>query len=190
MFSFEGEEKYKGRTVALVYRSSHIRLRISPDLEQHKGVGTLDFFYYRSATPKAISRNNLIKQGCRPWISTRHESELFYFLEQIPAETTKYIRFSELPVKKAFEKLRSTSEQLSMLRSDGFEPAYAAAFEAFCWEYYGERFFRLFRPENQAERDALRQYLYEYYKANYSADAIKRWEENREHLLPPWEICL
>ena len=81
---------------------------------------------------------------------------------------------------------------LGGLRKDGFEPAYAEIFEVCWWEYYGERFFCLFRPENQAERDALARYAYEYYRANYSEEVIRKWEEEekKHKRVPPWKICL
>lgn len=179
-FSFV-EKKNKGRLTRFVYRSPYIWLEISPDLEQYEGLGSVSFFYSRDQAPRDV-------EGCWPWIDSR-ESSLSFFLERIPVEATK--SNPQPAARQAFERTRSSNEQLMQLRKSGFssEPAYSAAFEGFCWEYYGERFFRLFYSDNQAERDALTQYLYDYYKVNYSPEAFKRREEDKS-LPPPWKICL
>ena len=170
----------------MVYHSPYIKLRITHDFEQYRGVGGILFMYERISTPAHADLKN-----CKIWVvsEVKRTPWLHYYLSGIQPQDTQ--PRPPLPVEEAFKRRMETDEKLRglQLRSDGFEPAYAAAFEAFCWEYYGERFFRLFRPENQAERDALARYVYEYYRVHYSAEAIKEWEEN-PHMPPPWKICL
>ncbi len=177
----------------MVYHSDilNVKLTITHNFEQYQGLGSIDFKYAR------LSSFNKVNTGsCRKWINFKVDSWLHYYLLGIPArEIPKEIPGSPLPpVKTAFKKRLETDMKLKVLhlRRDGFEPAYSAAFEAFCWEYYGERFFRLFWSESQNKRDALGRYAYEYYRLHYPAKALKRekeWEE-MYGIIPLWKICL
>ena len=180
---------------SIVYSSRFIELTIIRDFEQYQGLGSILFEY------KRIRNAGEGKKRCKKSIMTdiRRNTWLHYFLSDILPQNTQLYPvwppdLTLLPVEEAFKSRLKKDERLKALelRSDGFEPAYTAAFEAFCWEYYGEHFFRLFRPENQAERDALARYAYEYYRANLSAEAIRKWEEDekRHKSVPPWKICL
>ncbi len=122
------------------------------------------------------------------------------FLDAIPVENAPK-QFSELPVFKSFEQKKEADEFLSLLSAR--EPAYGAAFEAFCWEYYGDRFWGLFNEENQSIRDDLALYAYKYYKLNYPREAFEEMEKT-EYIRPrekdgkiigcpsppPWKLCL
>lgn len=175
-------EKGEDTLGSLIYFSPYIRLKITPDFEMYKGLGSVRFIYSRPNAPRS-SR----EKKCWPWINSNPNSSPYFhlFLERIPAETMN--NAADLPVKEAFAKLRTADDQLKELLD--VEPAYSVAFEAFCWEYYGERMFRLFDPANQSERDAFEKYTYEYYSVRYSPETIEEWEEKR-HLPPPWKLCL
>jgi hypothetical protein len=172
-----------------VYRSRFVELRVIQDLEQYYGLGSVLFEYGR------IRKNKEGPKGCKKSIITdiKRNKWLHYFLSDTPIQDTQFYP-ALLPVEVAFRAKLEKDKNLKALalRDDGFEPAYAVAFEAFCWEYYGERFFRLFRPENQAERDMLAQYAYEYYRLRYSAEILKEWEkwEKEYGEIAPWKICL
>ena len=171
----------------LVYRSRFVELRVIQDLEQYYGLGSVLFEYGR------IRKKEKEPKGCKKSIITdiKRNRWLHYFLSDTPLQDTQFYP-ALLPVEVAFRAKLEKDKNLKALalRDDGFEPAYAVAFEAFCWEYYGERFFRLFRPENQAERDMLAQYAYEYYRLHYSAETLKEWEEKYGGTSPWWKICL
>lgn len=189
-FSFE-EKSYQG-SGSLTYASKNIRLKVFPDFDRHPEMGgSIDFFYYRSESPRTYS-GETPEKWCWPHIVSRVglNNYLHCFLENIPLDRTPKEAVL-LPVRKAFERRNESDVLLKELHI--FEPAYAASFEAFIWEYYAERFFRLFDPDNQAEREALVQYSYEYYKATFPPEAILKWE-SRDYSTgdspPPWKICL
>lgn len=180
---------------SLVYRSRFIELRVIHDFEQYQGLGSILFEY------KRVKKSKESTKGCKESIITdiRINTWLHYFLSDIPPQNTQLYPawppdFILLPVQAAFKAKLKKDKRLKALalRNDGFEPTYAVAFEAFCWEYYGERFFRLFQPGNQVEREMLAQYAYEYHRLHYSSKTIKKWEEwEKKHgIIPPWKICL
>lgn len=186
-----GDDKKPIRSMVYRSRLVNIKLTITDDFEQYRGLGSINFTYER-----LVSSNNINASSCRKWINFRLDSWLHYYLSGIPVQETPQETPQSLlpPVKRAFKNRLEADEKLKVLqlRRDGFEPAYAVAFEAFCLEYYGERFFRLFRPENQIERDALGQYAYEYYLLHYPAEALekeKEWEK-MYRIIPLWRICL
>ena len=191
-FEFQFVEK-KGkmfRSSRWVYQSPYIWLEIMPDMEMIRGIGNIRFFYYRKESPNQVLSEPLPGE-CQRYISTSEEF-LLCFLDGIPPIQT--VGRYKPPIRQKFDEYLSIHFALNLYHDDWGCPelAYDAAFEAFFWEYYGERFFRLFRPENQAERDALGRYAYEYYRANYPAEAIRKWEEEEKKykIAPPWKICL
>ncbi len=171
----------------LIYHSAakNVYLMIVPDFEQYLGLGGLSFYYSRFPLPSRKAPGD----KCHRHVSNR-SSFLLPFLEDVPPEKAQGVKLS---VHQAFERRREQDERLRILLAPTSlnvgEPAYSAAFEAFKWEHYGERFFRLFKPENHREREALRAYAYAFYKAHYPS-WITEWEATHSGLLPPWEICL
>ena len=186
-WGFSFVRKGENVPINLLYKSLNINLEISSDFEMYEGLGSINFYYSRIEASDNVHLSNKREKMCKSQIVSHPKRSPYFhlFLENIPPEAT--IDKPELPVVIAFEKMRSSHRQLKELRD--FEPAYFAALEAFCWEYYGDRIFRLFNPKNQSEREEFAQYVYKYYKANSSPEAMRRWEENR-YLPPPWKLCL
>ncbi len=189
-FQFVEKKGERFRSSQWVYQSPYIWLEIMPDMEMIPGIGNIRFFYYRKKSPNRVFSAPLLEE-CQQYISTSEEF-LLCFLEGIPPIQT--VGRYKPPIRRKFDQHLTTRSPLKLYHSDWGCPelAYDAAFEAFFWEYYGDRFFRLFHPENQAERDALSRYAYEYYRANYLEKAIREWEEDekRHKSVPPWKICL
>jgi len=166
-------------------KAKNVYFTITPDFEQYTGLGGLSFYYSRFPLPPLRSPED----KCYRFISNEDWFRL-PFLENVPPQKARGVKLS---VHQAFERRREKDKRLKILcaptRLNVGEPAYSAAFEAFMWEYYGERFFRLFKPENHREREALREYAYAFYKAHYPS-WVTEWETTHSDPLPPWEICL
>ena len=173
-----------------IYQSPYIWLKITPDMEMMPYFGNIRFFYYRKESPNQVFSEPLSGK-CTRYISTSEEF-LLGFLDSVPPiqTTGRY----KPPIRRKFDEYLGTRFPLSLYHNDWRSPelAYDAAFEAFFWKYHGERFFRLFRPEDQSGRDALARYAYEYYQVNYSTETFRKWEEDekKHKISPPWKICL
>ncbi len=200
---FQVKKEYEG-SGRLTYHSKSVWVEISPDFERFVGMTSrINFFYARPnrfdipyiTSPDAWCRHFILSK-----VDTSMETYWYSFLDDIPVENAPK-EFSKLPVFKFFEQKREADTFLSQLSVS--EPAYGAAFEAFCWEYYGDRFWSLFAEENQSIRDDLALYAYEYYKLNYPREAFVEMEK-RKYIRPykkdgkivgcpsppPWKLCL
>ena len=126
-------------------------------------MGGISFYYSRFPLYSLRSPGD----KCYRFVSSQNWF-LLPFLEDVPPEKAQGVKLS---VHQTFERRREQDERLRILRAptrlNVGEPAYSAAFEAFVWEYYGERFFGLFKPEHHKARQALREYAYAFYKAHY-----------------------